>query len=75
LRSYKKPDDSYDIYWLHYDDFDGEVYQVGRDFFDFIHDFCLGRKSYSFLPESMQPEPCESLWSEMFNADLRLKFN
>lgn len=60
LRTYEESDKSYDIYWVKYDDFEDEIYRVGRIFFDFVHDFCLGRKSYKRLPKSMRPEPCNT---------------
>lgn len=63
LRTYKQSDKSYDIYWIKCDDFDDEVYKVGRSFSEFILNFCLGRNFYSFLPESMQPMPCHSFTS------------
>lgn len=53
LRTYSELDLSYDIYWMTTDDFDGHIYCVGRDFFEFVRDFCLGNKAYEILPPSM----------------------
>jgi len=57
LRTYSESDYSCDLYWLKSPDFDGEVYRVGRDFFEFVCDFCLGAKSYEILPISICPDP------------------
>lgn len=51
LRSYNKLDKSYDIYWVNSDCFSGKIYKLGRDFYEFVCDFCLGTKSYEILPE------------------------
>ena len=53
LRTYSK-DGNYDIYLARGEDFDG-VYLVGRDFTEFVLDFCLGTKSHEILPEYMHP--------------------
>lgn len=37
------------------DCFEGDVYKIGRDFYEFVQNFCLGRKAYEVLPESIQP--------------------
>ncbi len=50
LRTYNSLDDSYDIYLANSDCFEG-VYWVGRDFYEFIHDFCLGTQSWEILPK------------------------
>ncbi|HIK18981.1 MAG TPA: SMI1/KNR4 family protein [Leptolyngbyaceae cyanobacterium M33_DOE_097] len=47
-------DENYDIYWVDIDLID-EEYRIGRDFFEFISGFCLGRSSYDFLPEEKRP--------------------
>ena len=60
LRSYKEVDDSYDIYWASSDSFNGDIYKLGRDFYEFISEFCLGTKSYEILPEK-EWRPQESL--------------
>lgn len=57
LRTYNKLDQSYDIYWLKWDGFEGDIYYLGRSVFEFVRDFCLGMKSYEILPESMHPHP------------------
>lgn len=57
LRTYSELDKSYDIYWANSDCFDGEIYQVGRNFSEFVRDFCLGTKSYEILPERKHPLP------------------
>lgn len=59
LRTYSESDRSYDIYITYLDCFEGEFYQIGRDFFEFVRDFCLGMKSYEVLPEWMRPYPEE----------------
>lgn len=51
LRSYKEADKSYDIYWASSDGFKGDIYKLGRDFYEFVSEFCLGTKSYEILPE------------------------
>jgi hypothetical protein len=51
LRSYNKLDKSYDIYWANSDCFSGDIYKIGRDFYEFITEFCLGEQSYEILPE------------------------
>jgi hypothetical protein len=55
LRTYGD-DENYDIYWIDID-LIGDEYLIGRDFFEFITHFCLGRGSYDFLPEDMRPLP------------------
>ena len=64
LRSYKSSDKSYDIYWAKVDEFDDNIYKVGRDFFDFVREFCLGIKAFEILPEELWPLP----------NDIRLQF-
>lgn len=55
LRTYSQLDQSYDIYISRTEDFSGDIYKVGRDFYEFICEFCLGEKSYKVLPEWMHP--------------------
>jgi hypothetical protein len=57
LRTYSESDCSCNIYWLKFPEFDGGIYCVGRDFFEFVCDFCLGTKSYEILPISICPHP------------------
>ncbi|MEG4506466.1 SMI1/KNR4 family protein [Microcoleus sp. F6_C2] len=57
LRSYKESDRSYDIYWAKVDEFDDNIYKIGRSFFDFVCDFCLGMKAFELLPEELWPLP------------------
>lgn len=57
LRTYGEIDQSYDIYWTLSSIYPGENYLVGRDFFEFVRDFCLGEKPYEVLPEDTQPLP------------------
>ncbi|HEY9852824.1 MAG TPA: SMI1/KNR4 family protein [Leptolyngbyaceae cyanobacterium] len=59
LSSYSKSDDSYDIYIANSDCFAGDIHKIGRNFYEFIRDFCLGTRSYELLPESMRPAPQE----------------
>ena len=49
LTSYNDSDRSCDIYMVPTDDLDG-TRLVGRDFFEFVHDFCLGSKASEVLP-------------------------
>ena len=60
LRSYQESDKSYDIYWANSDCFSGNIYKIGRDFYEFVSEFCLGTKSYEILPKREWP-PQESL--------------
>jgi hypothetical protein len=55
LRTYSPSDQNCDIYFARTEDFNGDIYRVGRDFYEFICDFCLGEKSYKVLPEWMHP--------------------
>lgn len=64
LRSYKRSDDSYDIFWLDgYGMIDeGEegndvVFKIGRDFYKFICNFCCGLESYRILSDPRPPQP------------------
>lgn len=57
LRTYSPIDDSYDIYWIDIETFGNNFFRIGRNFYEFIHDFCLGFKSYNFIPEEMRPNP------------------
>ena len=57
LRTYSERDRSYDIYFG--DIIYADIHQVGRNFFEFVRDFCLGMKSYEVLPEWMRPYPEE----------------
>ncbi|MEO1684061.1 MAG: SMI1/KNR4 family protein [Cyanobacteria bacterium J06631_12] len=50
LRTYRKSDDSYDIYWALDEPYNGEIYNVGRDFSMFVRDFCLGDDLLNKLP-------------------------
>ena len=55
LRTYSNLDESYDIYWIDIDASDEDLYRVGRDFFQFVTNFCLGKGAYDFLPEEKRP--------------------
>lgn len=57
LRTYNETDQSYDIYLARIDD--SHVYLVGRDFYEFVRDFCLGMKAFEVLPEGLRPDPQE----------------
>jgi hypothetical protein len=50
-RSYGEADQSYDIYFVSGKTF----FLVGRDFYSFITEFCLGLKSFDVLPKEYQP--------------------
>ena len=60
LRSYGELDKSYDIYWISGDCFSGDIYNIGRDFYEFVTEFCLGEQSYKILPKK-EWRPQESL--------------
>ena len=55
LRTFKSSDKSYDIYVANSDCCDGDIYKIGRDFYDFVYNFCLGMKCFEILPETMHP--------------------
>lgn len=55
LRTYNKTDKSYDIYLVMFDC--PSAFKVGRNFYEFVCDFCLGLKSHEILPEDSRPEP------------------
>jgi hypothetical protein len=55
LRTYSRDDLSYDIYLLHIGSPD--AYFVGREFTEFITEYCLGDKAFRILPEEAQPPP------------------
>ena len=55
LRTFRDSDKSYDIYMANSDCCDGDIYKIGRDFYDFIYNFCLGMKCFEILPETMHP--------------------
>ena len=57
LRTYRDSDKSYDIYLTCIDY--PEFFLVGRDFFEFIENFCLGTKAFEILPEELHPLPEE----------------
>lgn len=62
LRTYSEVDKSYDIYLTWADDcFDGNCYKIGRDFYEFVTDYCLQGISQYPLPEYFCPEP-ESIY-------------
>ncbi|MGL6341956.1 MAG: SMI1/KNR4 family protein [Waterburya sp.] len=63
LTSFNESNSSYDIYWIQIDDFDDEIYKIGSDFFDFINNFCLGKKINYLLSEYMRIKPCSSFTS------------
>lgn len=49
LTTYSDEDKNYDIYIGTWDNYD--LIKIGRDFFTFVIDYCLGIKSFDFLPE------------------------
>jgi hypothetical protein len=57
LRTYSESDQSYDIYLARLGHL--PVYLVGRDFIEFVRDFCLGMKAFEVLPQEMWPSPKE----------------
>ena len=58
LKTYSESDYSCDIYWVHCPEFDGGIYHVGRDFWEFVCNFCLGTKYYEILPVFICSPPC-----------------
>ena len=55
LRTFKISDQSHDIYIANSDCCDDDVYKIGRDFYEFVDDFCLGMKCFTILLETMNP--------------------
>lgn len=63
LRTYSDVDKSYDIYWADWEtpECDDCIF-IGRNFFEFVRDFCYGTKSFELLPQLMEglsPEDIE----------------
>jgi hypothetical protein len=58
LESYSTIDKSYDIYLIS-NNYPANAYGIGRNFFKFVSDFCIGQKSYELLPEILQAYPEE----------------
>lgn len=56
LRTYSESDQSYDIYAF---DDNGHFYKVGRDFFEFVRDFCMGTKAEEDFPELLKGLPVD----------------
>jgi hypothetical protein len=54
LRTYNELDRSYDIYWADGDVFNGNIRQLGRNFFEFVRDFGVGTKLYEIIPLKIQ---------------------
>jgi hypothetical protein len=54
LETYSSDDESYDIYVASFDDYSD--YKIGRSFFNFVRDICLGDEEYSSLPENFRPQ-------------------
>ena len=50
LRTYSQEDDSYDIYWALISCEEGDIFRVGRNFVEFIQNFCLGQGMLELLP-------------------------
>ena len=60
LRTYNSSDDSYDIYCYSQDVPDGEIpVKIGRDFTDFICDFCYGQLPCQLISEVFPESPRE----------------
>jgi hypothetical protein len=55
LRTYSVLDEGYDIYWIDIDASDEELYRVGRNFFEFVNNFCLGQDALDLLPQEKRP--------------------
>jgi len=54
LRTYSKVDRSYDIYVLD-DERSNSLYYLGRSFFNFVQDMCLGERTLSEFPTLINP--------------------
>lgn len=67
LTTYDKLDDSYDIYLASWGSYD--CCQVGRDFFTFVKDFCLGMKPYEYLPEGLLPDDTSIFFRIRFSPE------
>ncbi|MGL4361998.1 MAG: SMI1/KNR4 family protein [Waterburya sp.] len=63
LSSFDKLNVTYNIYWIHIEDFDDEIYKISSDFYEFVNDFCLGKKKFDFLPEYMRIKFCNNFTS------------
>ncbi len=59
LQTYSSNDLSYDIYSVRINS--PNTYLVGREFTEFITEFCLGDKAFRILPDDAQP-PCEDIY-------------
>lgn len=58
LRTYSEVDKSYNIYWADWETPEvDEAILVGRNFFGFVQDFCLGTTSFEVLPEAEYNSP------------------
>lgn len=57
LKSYSIDDKSYDILLTKGNFLEGELYKVGRDFYEFVCNFCLGMKGWKILPKAKRPSP------------------
>jgi hypothetical protein len=68
LKTYRDADKSYDIYWVDVDLVDDDD-RIGRSFFEFVSDFCLGKSSYEFLPEAKRPPSNQPRTFEGFILD------
>jgi hypothetical protein len=54
LRTYRKSDQSYDIYLVPAYEIEA-VYLIGRDFCDFLREFCFGELAFDLLPSFRHP--------------------
>lgn len=62
LRTYSKNDDSYDIYYVNCDTPESsEPILLGRNFFEFIDNFCYGTKPFELLSEMFEEEPSNEI--------------
>jgi hypothetical protein len=62
LRTYRKSDQSYDIYLIPAHDIEN-VYLIGRDFNIFLQEFCFGTSAFELLPSFRQPEQIYQAYS------------
>ena len=62
LRTYQESDGNYDIYWANSVDPGGtDPVMLGRDFFNFIQNFCYGTEAFDLVPEYMEGSSPEDL--------------
>ena len=75
LRTYNIDDDSYDIYWYDLDmPQDLDPIKIGRNFTDFICDFCYGQLPCHFFPDIYDESPREVEYT-FYGLEYRYEFS